>query len=206
MTTREIQLTAKQLVFVFMSTLLAAVVVFLLGVWVGRGIGVESSVAGQQKSGTGAQETTTVASAKDAAGESGKLSYPNLLQGSPSGSQTPPSRPPPEPLPTAPPPVPEAKAAAPPPADPDRSKSAAPAKPPAPAQAGWFVQTDAVSSKANADRRVAELKAKGFDAFVTTGPPFRVRIGPFAQKAAAEQVARSLKDSKGNLPSVIPSR
>ena len=35
---REIQLTSKQLVFVFMSTVLVAVVVFLLGVWVGRGI------------------------------------------------------------------------------------------------------------------------------------------------------------------------
>jgi cell division septation protein DedD len=210
MTTREIQLTAKQLVFVFMSTLLAAVVVFLLGVWVGRGIGVEPAVAGQELAGAGA-DAGTVASAKGAPSDTGKLSYPDLLQGGSKSVGSPPagrpqgeaSAPPP-----ATPPATEPKPAAPPPAPPERSKPTPPAQqaPPA-AGEGYFVQTAAYSSKASADREAASLKAMGYAAFVTSGPLFRVRMGPFSERAAAEKVATRLRgESKGFKPSVIPSR
>lgn len=199
MTTREIQLTAKQLVFVFMLTLVAAVTVFLLGVWVGRGINVDSSLAGPAASDAG-----TVASARDTKAEPGKLTYPDLLQGS--GASTPPIRPAPEPPPPSPPPATEKDA--PPAAAPEKAKAAAATQKPAPADAdGWMVQTSAYSSKANADRQAAALKAKGYPAFVASGgPPFRVRVGPYPDKAAASKVATRLQAETKDKPSVIPPR
>lgn len=69
------------------------------------------------------------------------------------------------------------------------------------------MQIDAFSSKTNADRQAAGLKAKGYTALVTPGPPFKVRVGPFSQKAAAEQAAARLRKEPGvKNPSVIASR
>ena len=221
--TREIQLTSKQLVFVFMSTLLVAVVVFLLGVWVGRGMGADAASAANRPSGPVAPATST-ASTKDA----GKLSYPDVLQGGPGASanappaarprvdappapQSPPpaSPPPASPPPASPPPATSKDAAKTPPATGPGVTPAA--KPPAPSDDPWVVQLGAFSSKANADGMAAELKAKGYPAFVTPGPQFKVRVGPFAQKAAAEQTAARLrkersKDPKGYDPRVISLR
>ena len=196
--TREIQLTAKQLVFVFMSTLLVAVVVFLLGVWVGRGMGADASVAEQRLPAPGVSAGTT-ASVK---GDAGKLTYPDVLQGK-STAPSPTPSPAPPPAASSTPPVPASPPASRPPAT-------APSSPPA-TEDGWVVQLDAFSSKANADRMAAELKGKGYAAFVTPGPLFKVRVGPFAKREAAEQMASRLrkepsKVSKGYAPRVISTR
>ncbi len=199
--TREIQLTGKQLVFVFMSTLVVAVVVFLLGVWVGRGIAT-SPADRTELAAAGASEA---AGPKSTPVDSAKLSYPDVLQGSGSGAEksSPPASPPVGAKATdaarapAPVPAPPAATAAPPP----------PTTTPAPADEPWVVQVSAFSSKANADRMAAELKTRGYVAFVTPGPLFRVRIGPFAERAAADQVAGRLrKDPKGYDPRVINTR
>ena len=201
--TREIQLTAKQLVFVFMSTLLVAVVVFLLGVWVGRGMGEDTSVADRRTSAPGPASDTTMS----ARGDAGKLTYPDVLQGGRAGQApgktqaeppvpAPASSPQPSPPPATPPPTPP------------------PTTNPPARDAGkddWVVQLDAFSSKANADRMAAELKSKGYAAFVTPGPLFKVRVGPFAKREAADQMAARLRKepsqvSKGFAPRVISTR
>ena len=58
-----------------------------------------------------------------------------------------------------------------------------------------FLQVGLYSSKENAETHVQQLKAQGFTAFVLEstgpGPRFRVRMGPYADKAEADrQVAR----------------
>jgi cell division septation protein DedD len=212
--TREIQLTAKQLVFIFMSTLLVAVVVFLLGVWVGRGIGIEQSTVASQADGVttvdlgnkGKGKAADTASAKNDKPPE-KYDYPPILQGSgPGGGAASQQKPAPD---SAPPPAPQPQPPAPQVAS-EKPLPPAPAPAARQSEAGaesWYVQIDAFSSKANADRQAAGLKARGYSTLVTPGPPFKVRVGPFAQKAAAEQAQTRLRQEPGvKNPSVIASR
>ncbi len=69
----------------------------------------------------------------------------------------------------------------------------------APAEGGgdWIVQLGSFSSRANADRLAADLKAKGFSVAVqggggSSGTLFRVRTGPEPDKAGAEALAARL--------------
>jgi cell division septation protein DedD len=72
------------------------------------------------------------------------------------------------------------------------------AAPPKPAanDAGWFVQLNAFSTKGAADNFIKELKAKGYTASaVSTATLFKVRMGPYADRAEADKVAgRLVKD------------
>jgi DedD protein len=227
----EIQLSGKQLVFVFMSAVVVAVVIFLLGVSVGRG------VRGLQQAGAvadaGATSDTVVPAAPPAASpKPGDLSYHDVLTGkdksgpAPAGSSappssaaaapatTPPAAAPPATTTPAPPPAAVATGAgasgakASPPATDTKqtnakssdtkarpeTKSATETKPPVPA--GWYLQFGGYNSKENADAHVQQLKAKGYAAFVhsTTGagPRYKVRMGPYAEKAEADQQAARL--------------
>jgi DedD protein len=66
------------------------------------------------------------------------------------------------------------------------------------------VQVNAFRSRENADKEVTQLKAKGFAAFVAPSQPgslFRVRVGPFAQRADADRAAVRLRQ-EGLTPSV----
>src|SRR5512139_907748 len=111
---REIQLNGKQLVFLFMAATVVAVVIFLSGVMVGRGVRAPAVAEVQSASDVVADPTapptsnavgTTASGASPAANET--LTYPNRLEG---------DEPPPESLedtddPTAPAArVPEARA------------------------------------------------------------------------------------------------
>jgi DedD protein len=62
---------------------------------------------------------------------------------------------------------------------------------------GWSVQVGSFASRANADRLASRLQSKGFKAFVTqaTGSPrlYRVRVGPQADRPAAQAMATRLK-------------
>ncbi len=196
---REIQLTAKQLVFLFMAAVVVAVSIFLLGVSVGRGV----------------RGTSTQASVEPPAAPPGALeppasmppetkltpadvSYHARLQERPADKPAAPPSSEPVPAPVAPargtPPAPASS-------EPARASAPAPAGPAAQTAGGWFVQTGAFSTRANADKHVAELKGKGHAAFVVTpGQPFRVRIGPLA-RAAADRLAAQLQ-AEGLKPSV----
>jgi len=70
----EIQLSGKQLVFLFMSAVVLAVVIFLLGVSVGRG--VRGSVASASTADVGAPTDTTASAAP--AGDVSRLNLMHL--------------------------------------------------------------------------------------------------------------------------------
>lgn len=217
----EIQLSGKQLVFVFMSAVVVAVVIFLLGVSVGRG--VRGSLQTTVSADAGATGDTAVTTAPPPAAQPkpGDLTYHDVLTAKdaskagspPAGSPaTPPPSAPPAPA-TAPPQVtpPATPPAMPPGADakasgakagPQRPAEIKPADPKtgetkAPVATGdWVVQVGGFNSRENADAQVKQLQAKGFSAFVHNstgpGPTYRVRLGPFPERPEAERLAARL--------------
>ena len=210
----EIQLSGKQLVFLFMATVVLAVIVFLLGVSVGRGV----RATAPQTADAGAGQTAAPPPTQPAPGD---LDYHEKLvgRGTPDASAKPPANPPssnppatnPAPTPpsaSAPPPTPPPAAANPKPAP----TQSAPAPPPpaatvATANEGWKVQVGAFNSKANAEALVSKLKAKGYAAFLFNAPPpslpYHVRVGPFAQRADAAKVVSELQKLGEKGPKVI---
>ena len=236
----EIQLSGKQLVFLFMSAVVLAVVVFLLGVSVGRG--VRGSVANASAADVGAPTDTTASAAAPAGTKvtPADLDYREKLQGQGAASNaTKPAETPAPPPPaqtdakaTPPAATPEASAAKPPekpnllPMTNDTAKAKTPtptpnsgpkaaatkpttpppaAKPtpaaatttkPAAGDAGWIVQLNAFSTKGAADSFIKDLKGKGYTAYsVSTATLFKVRMGPFADRAEADKMAgRLMKD------------
>jgi DedD protein len=229
---REIQLSGKQIVFLFMSLVVVAVVIFLLGVSVGRGVrGPESAVAAQ---GAAPGDTVAMVTPPPATQTGpGDLQYHSMLQGqqpgaggaNPAPAQPPAPPPSTDPVPTDPPPPPPAnppeagRAAAPPPqktaaAPPTRSggtgaRSGEPAPTPVAKSGGWMVQVGAFQSRGNAENLVAQLKRRGHAATIIRNPaapnaPHNVRVGPFADKAAADKAAAVLAREQGvGTPSVI---
>lgn len=223
---REIQLSGKQLFFLFMASVVVAVGVFLLGVSVGRGVDVNAEGPAADVGRTaevlpdGETPGPTVITPSDGR-------YHENLQGTttpPVGSVPSPAPSAPldgpevidEPVPAAPPPATPAAPVAPAtqkPAPPASTSTAKPTPPasasatakPAPAQAGgsWLVQVAAFRSRENADRQVRQLAAKGYPASVSTGGGlFRVRVGPYGQRGDADRTAARLRTEEGLKPSV----
>ena len=215
---REIQLNGKQLVFVFMAATVVAVVIFLSGVMVGRtapqgvvlAASTEDTTTGMMAAAPDETLSPLVVPAPTegpvAVGE--ELEYPRYLAGAP----------PPETLeapvetvaepildlpaevPSAPPaasaeaPVANAPALAEVPADDAEDLRPAPPSDPG----GWVVQVAAVSERPAAEAIASDLSGKGYTAFVTTPGPeaplvFRVRVGAFPDRRAAETVAGRLE-------------
>lgn len=84
---------------------------------------------------------------------------------------------------------------------PRESTVTAPAATPAP---GFAVQVGAVNSQAAADRIAADLKAAGFTAYVVREAGlFKVRAGPFPDRAAATQAAEQIRRKLGGSPFII---
>lgn len=184
----EIQLSGKQLVFLFMATTVVSVVIFLLGVVVGRRVPAETLIAD-------ATGTTLEALAPDGAPAAGVVP--------PAAGEAPP------PVPqeadqfsyherlqqSAPAPVEETA-----PAVPEAAPAETAAEPaPPPAAGGWVVQIGAYRDRATADRIAAALTRQQFPAFVlapTAGSPtatFRVRVGPYSERRDAENIAGRLQ-------------
>lgn len=219
---REINLSGKQLVFLFMTATVVSVVIFLCGVLVGRGV--------QQKVTSG---TATVPAIEDAPGETAVdaspspapseptkaagLEYPERLESSgPSPEQLTPrdtvtkdspreSAPATSPSPagaaqSSPTPAPPA-AQVPAPAPPAGAAPALPDAtplPPEPKGDGFAIQVTALKGRGEAADVVARLKQKGYSAYLLpplAGQPsvYRVRVGKFKARAEAEQVATRLE-------------
>lgn len=73
---------------------------------------------------------------------------------------------------------------------------------------GWMVQLGVFSVQANAERLAQELKTQGFHSLVSQSgsaghPLWRVRAGPVAEHAAAEQLSARLR-AAGHAGSVVP--
>ena len=204
---REIQLSAKQVVFLFMAALVFAVVVFLLGVSVGRGVrdtGTAASIDVAAAPGSAPPATKTTP---------GDLTYHEALQAPRAGDATKTSSPPPNTgtaAATPPPPAaaavvtpPPAKEPATPPVKPVPSPPPSTQKPApavtAPASGGYYVQVGSFRDRALAEKMVQDLKSQGFAAslqVVSASPPNRVRVGPFAERSAADEAARRLAKHK----------
>ena len=224
----EVQLSGKQLVFLFMSAVVVMVVVFLLGVNVGRG--VRSAVGDTEVLAQGDPSTPKGLDAPASGGDPAKpaqpeLSYHDMLLGATATAdkgtaaaaadkdKTPPTEAPP-PVAEAPPPVrtpTPTPASSPSPAARPPATQTAPAQTPTPAPKPggpeWFLQTGAYSTQAVADGQVAKLTQLKVPAFVV--PPeaterlklFRVRVGPYASRAEAERVSSRLS-RQGFTPSI----
>jgi cell division septation protein DedD len=77
-----------------------------------------------------------------------------------------------------------------------------------PARAGQFsVQIIAAPSEARADQEMATLKNTGFDGFVVhEGPFFKVRAGPYATKAEAQQALASIRAKLKGQPFIVVAK
>lgn len=224
----EIQLSGKQLVFLFMLASSLAVAIFLCGVQVGRNVRSDRVAA--------ADATDTLASAT-AAGEPPPASTPSQPAASSSG---PPAAEPPAPaaepddqlsyakrLQADSAPAEKLKTPAdPPPANPqpaaksqETPKPQPPVKPAEPAKAApaavastgragqWIVQVISLQDHAAADKFARRLSGKGYPAFVLEPPAgapriFRVQVGGYTNKDDAEQAARRLEKDEQLKPLV----
>ena len=57
----------------------------------------------------------------------------------------------------------------------------------------WRVQVGAFNDRNRADALAAELRARGFDVFVSGQPPHRVQVGAFSQESRARATAEDLR-------------
>ena len=219
---REIQLNGKQLVFLFMASTVVAVVIFLCGVMVGRGVRAqrasevtEASVDALTDPTESTHPSAPVATSAPASSSNTpvasqeRLTYPDRLEG-----QEPPDetfkRPVAPAASAAPrPPVrtlvaPLSAPVKPVPGPPSKRLSAAPTNtaqsqvPGEPAGKGFVVQVAAVNDRGEAETIARRLAGKGYPSFVTvpgSGTPrmFRVRIGKYNDRRQAESIATRLQ-------------
>jgi DedD protein len=230
---REIQLSGKALVFLFMAVTVIAVGIFLMGLLVGRGVLATRGPAGAD-SGTAADSepppppaavTSGSSTSPVTAGE--KLSYAERL-GSPDPAKeqlkSPATSPPPVVPPTPRAEVTPAPAPAPPAPAPAKSetpsKTSALTKTPAPVPAaaasafpepeggGFAIQVAALRAREEADGIVKRLAGKGYPAYVVApakGAPsvFRVRVGKYKERNEADTVAARLQKEEQFKPWIV---
>ncbi len=175
--------TPKQVVFLFMAGTVTAVVAFLFGVVVGRGVPVERPVdAGAQVPAEGDWPTRfgeeTLEESAGAVDGDG-LSYYLRLEGESAAEES-----------LRAPAAPRAEPSAPAPRPAGRT---------APTQAGFTVQVGALRDRAMAQQIADRLVARGFPAFVdeperdASVAMYRVRVGRYAEHRVAERMRRRLE-------------
>jgi cell division septation protein DedD len=208
----EIQLSGKQLVFLFMAATVVLVFTFLCGVQIGRNLKGGPSVVGDASDTVAsAAELPPASTPTQAAASSGppaaeppapaqddELSYAKRLQQAEPAAT--------EKLPATPPIVAVPKAAAPKapaPATPAPQPSAAPAGQPG----AWIVQLSANKDRGVAANTARDLVAKGYPAFVLDPAPgapaiYRVQVGGYPDHDKADQAARRLEKEEHFKPYV----
>ncbi len=211
----EIQLSGKQVVFLFMVTTVVSVMIFLCGVLVGRGVRADR--------GAEADAPIALAATPDAPAATVPTSTAAPVPAAPPADVPPtPEEPtssevqqkgagtaapktaepavPPSAAAAAAKPVPEPKA--PEPAPPSKSepvgRTASSDVPTSGRPGTWVVQVSALQNREAASRVVRQLVAKGYPAFLLTPPTgtpqiFRVQIGKYSDRREADQVARRLE-------------
>jgi cell division septation protein DedD len=204
---REIQLSSKQLVFLFMAAVVFSVAVFLLGVSVGRGVrSTELASAATPPASATVPPATKVAP--------GDLSYNEALQKPRPGDGAKPVDPPaPQPVappiagaqspPPAPPPPDASQKSPPPPASEVKpapsSGTPTPPPPAAPGTGRFFVQVGSFRERSLADKLVQDLKREGYAATLVRmsgSLPNKVRVGPYARESEAQDVLKRLSRYK----------
>ena len=214
---------AKQVVFLFMAATVVAVVVFLCGVLVGRGVPVKTRGVSATADGRLAVDdlppatlSTPSSEPSAAAAESADLTYPETLSRvspapktllePPAGAEAQPAvseptgNPLAEELPAAgEPPATVSPAAAAATVESTRADETASAPPPEPRVVRYYVQVVALENFESVERVVAQLKTAGLPAFFVppdTDEPrslYKVQVGPYDGLAAAERVKERLE-------------
>ena len=204
----EIQLSGKQLVFLFMATTVVSVFIFLCGVLVGRGVRAEKAPeAAEETVAAAAPAVDTPAPAAHTepvaaeppppaeAPASEDLSYHDRLQGEGTAKEQ--LKAPAEPRTT-----PSERAAR--PSPPAAVPAAAPAS-----QDGWVVQLIVLRNRGEASSIVQRLTARGYPAFVVEPAPgsavraFKVQVGRYSDRREAEQAARRLEKDEQFKPWIL---
>ncbi len=225
----EIQLSGKQLVFLFMATTVVSVVIFLCGVLVGRGVRGEIVNAAASTSPPAAASGPTAsvpAVPPSEAPPPEPLTYKNRLESEKAPAETltakaeTPAAPVSAPVVATPPPVdvpvPQPAASA---AKQAETKQAdtekAPqgttgaSEPPAKKSGIWAVQVVALTDQAAANAVVQRLSSKGYPAFLVRPQPtspvqnYKVQVGKFEDRSQAEQVAGRLKREEQFQPWIL---
>ena len=207
----EIHLSGKQLFALFMATVVVSVVIFLIGVFVGRNVRTQQLAAAERLNDSAAALTPAPArqtapppaaaeSPLEAAepptppAETDELSYKRRLEG-PSSSES---------LKQPAPATQSARTASPQPAQ-TRAAGSATAAPQAAAAAiigtpqpgTWVIQIHVLRDRAAANGIVRRLVAKGYPAFlVAAGPPtgtYKVQVGRYKDRDEAQKVIERLK-------------
>jgi cell division septation protein DedD len=209
----EIQLNGKQLVFLFMAGTVVAVVIFLLGVFVGRGVRaqvaeVDPLVAEQTASPAERDIPPAAASSGNDAPASAAedLTYSRRLE----DAKAPPEQlraagatAKPEP-PSAEPQARQEAASAPAP----QASAPAPDVETEPAGDGFAIQVAALGKRAEAESIVRRLSGKGYSAYLMapeSGKPavYRVRVGKFKDRREAESVSTRLQKEEQFKPWIV---
>jgi cell division septation protein DedD len=189
----EIQLSGKQLVFLFMATTVVLVVTFLCGVLVGRG--VQSEAGAEPPSEPVISEANTpppIPAEPPPAGTEAPVDNPTyhteLQKPGPPTAELKPETKPAKPT-TEPEPAPQELSR---PEDPSSSA------PTSGLPGTWFLQVTALKNRPAAAKMVETLRAKGYPAYLENpaagAPPiYRVRVGRYKDRAEAERVARRLQ-------------
>jgi len=202
---REIQLSGKQLVFLFMAVTVVLVVTFLTGVLVGRGVRAERSAQAEADVITESPAEPARAVVTAPVDDPTRAAPPIDASDEPAPADEPPvaitrnqvvAPKPAEPVPApaaAPPAAKPAPAVAPPPAAAPATTAAASA----PVRNGYAVQVAAVKERGEADPIVKRLSGKGYDVYVEapkgSQKMFRVRIGSFKTRREAQVLATRLQ-------------
>lgn len=202
----EIQLSGKQLVFLFMATTVVSVFIFLCGVLVGRGVRAETAPdAADQTTAAAASLADAPPAARTApvtdeppppaeAPASEDLTYHDRLQGE--GATKEQLKPPAEARRT-----PSERAA--------KLGAPVPAASPAASQGGWVVQLIVLRNRDEASTIVQRLTSKGYPAFVVEPAPgaavraFKVQVGRYSDRGEAEQAARRLEKEEQFKPWIL---
>ena len=225
----EIQLSGKQLVFLFMATTVVSVVIFLCGVLVGRGVRGEtlSAAASTSPPASASGPTASVPAVPPSEAPAPEpLTYKDRLESDKAPAETltarteTPAAPAAAPVVT-PPPVdapakpqseatvvkqPETKQA-----DTEKTpQGTTGAADPGVKKSGiWAVQVVALTDQAAANAVVQRLSSKGYPAFLVRPQPaspvqnYKVQVGKFEDRSQAEQVAGRLKREEQFQPWIL---
>ena len=205
----EIQLSGKQLVFLFMATTVVSVVIFLCGVLVGRGVRAEE--IGMDPSALAAASEPPAATSTPAepvatepptppADAQPQLSYHQRLESEKATAE--------ELKPRSDPPKRETETPKPAAAPTDTvptSKTAGPGARPG----TWAVQVVSLRDRGAASQVVQRLRNKNYPAFVlapTGGAPtqlYKVQVGRYGDRTEAEQIASRLKKEEQFQPIIV---
>lgn len=195
----EIQLSGKQLVFLFMATTVVSIVIFLCGVLVGRGVPSLPAAGG---------DSTEATALDPAAGDNGlgddaaapASNQPTPVEGLTYAARLTEKEPRSEKVASAPPPSavprddgrtsPAATSAAP----------AAAATPTAP-EGGFTVQVTALKNKNDADALARRLQSRGYQSYVVAPASggqviYKVRVGMNMQRQQADRIMRRLQSEE----------